>query len=552
MEKVIEKLITNFDTNILDYEKKNIQAALYSTAIKVKNTNKDNTIFRLIRNHYEKLKPKIEYIGGPFVFIHLYSKKYDMNIHLFGERHSTEVDCPDNFADNFDFVEDYLKRLVENTDVFLDIYFEFPGFIDYEYKSNDLMVDQRMQELFKNFYKCVQTSSRYYPSCKLSRIHYIDIRNFDNENVERSELSWYQSILSESLSDESNLTNIKNNFERFIRFLISLRNPNIEQYKNYMKEQLQKSKHLMKEISKSYLKDDIYNYLENKIIEIALQHKDSINIICDNIFALYNVLPKVNVDIMPLILKKYLDLLIYIININAIIIDGYALCRMFKKFKVEKLDQPEKPHNIIHYAGALHTRNVFEFLILKGFELIENSGSFDMAEFKNCVNMSQIKQPIVNYEVLENKNFVKKRKYLLPNDLKPIDFWNLTKLEEFINDKFGFVPHIEFKNLEDKLDRLQDFVLKNYDSDTRKLVLEKFKDARDIYSKIVKEYFKPGEITIEELKDENKLISYLTKKLGGKPKVTGNKKQRIKKLQNMILNEYDDYIAELIRDNLEM
>ena len=68
-----------------------------------------------------------------------------------------------------------------------------------------------------------------------------------------------------------------------------------------------------------------------------------------------------------------------LVETNAIVQDAYCLCRMFKQFNMNEIetkayegatDQPSEAHNIIVYAGDLHSNIYREFLQYLEFENI--------------------------------------------------------------------------------------------------------------------------------------------------------------------------------------
>ena len=94
------------------------------------------------------------------------------------------MDCDrfDSFDKEEDFtsIEDYLYKLITNTDVFIDIFAELHTYDKSgEYPRNYIPYENmngRIAKLFKKFKKCLQKNTRHDEDCKLARIHYIDIR----------------------------------------------------------------------------------------------------------------------------------------------------------------------------------------------------------------------------------------------------------------------------------------------------------------------------------------------------------------------------------------
>lgn len=392
MEKSCNKLVETFDTNALDVENKFTQLAYYSLAQKYKNKPNDNTIFKLIRNHYDteiqKKRPVIKYLAGPYVFRQLYNKKYNINIYLFGERHANTTDCPPDFV----LVENYFKQIIETTDVFLDIYLEFPGFIKTYYSYLDTMAPQRMQELFLKFYKCVQTISRKSEECQLSRMHFIDIRSFISSDYGINSISWLIKNLLFYTYDTKQLTDFyKSNIKQITKIFLYLDSNSEKEYIDYIISQILTNKYVKKELDKSFLGKQIYEYVKNIIISQALIKR---NFIRTDISRIRNSIGTLT--------SNFQNLKNELIVVNSVIVEAYTLSRIFKKFNVKnKTSQPVTPHNIIHYAGSAHTLKIENFLKLVGFEVKQKVGSnIDLPEtsiadiYENCINMTKVKQPL--------------------------------------------------------------------------------------------------------------------------------------------------------------
>jgi hypothetical protein len=78
--------------------------------------------------------------------------------------------------------------------------------------------------------------------------------------------------------------------------------------------------------------------------------------------------------------------------------DYYLLCRIFKVFDFTKLknhrwtDEPKEPHNIIIYAGDLHSENVRKFLKELEFKEISTTPSLQKW-IRNCIDIRKFPQP---------------------------------------------------------------------------------------------------------------------------------------------------------------
>lgn len=389
MEELCKKLIKTYNTNILDKQDKITQSAFYSIS-----KNNNTVLSKLIQNHYKRNKPIIQYIGGPFILKHL--KRNDINIYLFGEKHSVNIDC----KVNFDTIENYFENLLKYTDVFLDIYFEFPAFFGLSYTSFRYKENSRLQALFSKFKDCVQTVFRSDTDmCKLARVHYVDIRRIDSDNFNNlNHISWLTNninniiyniapnVLSISIQNKELLKLIANNQYRINYILNSLGSENEKDYIDFFISLFRDNYFLRKELDKSYKKEEIINYMQEQIIEIALQKKKPIQMIVKQIRNTRN----------DNYIFNYTDLINLLSEVNAKLLDIYTISRMFRKFNIEnKFNEPEIPHNIIFYGGADHSRSIYEFLIYTGFTEVESSGDFTYNPIpENCLDMSKIKQPL--------------------------------------------------------------------------------------------------------------------------------------------------------------
>jgi len=91
-------------------------------------------------------------------------------------------------------------------------------------------------------------------------------------------------------------------------------------------------------------------------------------------------------------------LLMFLLYPASIMMDGYVLSRVFKKFKQKgEINSPQEPTNIIMYAGAAHTRHYIDFLRNHmDFKTIHTvkEGLPRMFTSPNCLDMSGVKFPL--------------------------------------------------------------------------------------------------------------------------------------------------------------
>jgi hypothetical protein len=395
MENICTSLLQNFNTNSLDKENKITQAAFLSIAKEYKDTKYDNSLFQLIRNHYAIKKniihkPITPNIGGPFHLTKHFNQNTKMTLYIFGERHSDKIDCPPNYT----LIENYLQQLIENTDVFIDMYFEFPGFTNYYYSRTIMMAPQRMQELFLKFYDCIQTLTRTSKKCQLSRIHYIDTRSTDLQPNTSDLLLFSQIYTKENRKNEYQLYIINN--INFIKNIINnIPSESKVKYYNYWIKTFSIEKKIQKEINKSFYKKEITEFILKKIINKLNE--------LEGLFLLRNL--KENKDFLSYKFLKDLAIFSsYVGNYVAVYIDAYALARIFRHFKVKnKLSQPSRPSNIVIYAEDRHSQNYRDFIETINFEKIEESNKFytdlslpNEGYGRYCTDMKNITQPFFN------------------------------------------------------------------------------------------------------------------------------------------------------------
>jgi hypothetical protein len=227
MEDICKTLLNTYNTNVLDGLDTHLQQALKREAeCSEQNPNpsgKDREILRkLIKNHYDesKIKPSAKFIGGPKTLTVHYLPEYQKNIYIFGEQHINMMDCKkfDNFLEKEDLItpiEEYLYKLITNTDVFIDIFAELHTYDKSGEYPKDYIpyadMNGRIANLFKNFKKCLQKNTRHDEDCKLARIHYIDIRNesgFEYENPKVYDIFWYSEEMKSIIDNDIMHNNI--------------------------------------------------------------------------------------------------------------------------------------------------------------------------------------------------------------------------------------------------------------------------------------------------------------------------------------------------------
>ena len=407
MSNICNKLLKTYNSNVLDETDINLKKLFLTTAefskqIKLKKGN--TTLLSLLNNYVQNDTPLPKYIGGPKTLSLHWNQKYEMTIYIFGEFHANkddcykfnpekekEKDCPkgqirnpetkrcvsktgvlgkkileeqkDQYnTEKFEFmlIEDFLVKLVKTTPVFLDIYVEFAAFKETG-KDASFIPGQRIGRIFDRLKKCLYTYSRDSELCDLLRLHYIDIRKGDKEV---NPISHLRKLLNHQLDSRTLSTNVLvknfkqifNNDDLFVKTLKNLNTSSLTEYNKFIADQILENPPTLKEMNKSFLKDEILSFVTKKIVKEGLNQREYfqkyIPVLLNNNAS--------DSDIRNALSEIYT----YTVSINSPIVDVYALSRIFKRFDTTKSKglwssetyQPEFPHNIIIYAGDAHSK----------------------------------------------------------------------------------------------------------------------------------------------------------------------------------------------------
>jgi len=430
------RLIETYNTSILDDYPEELQNAIKKEAAILcarkipkdydSDTPERTVLMQLIHNHYDpekkekrKINPNIMFIGGPKSLTTHWSDEYKKMIYIFGERHHWSTNCfefGDYDPDKMMLAEDFFLQLFENNDTFIDFYLETQKGKKPEFSIGKQL---RLLKLINYFTKCIDYPSRGAELCRRSRMHYIDAR-FEFEDKEESE----------KFPDEAKKQVVKGvNFvswalnekfdtlEKLVRFLKTekcqnmlecLKTEDTQKFNDFWHSQLDIPL-VTKELSQTDKK--ISEWVKRKIIEVAEQHR---NVFVQKIPEdLAKYIADIEKDIgtsdeeetANWIQKEFLndEFIGSLITINAVVQDAYCLARMFKDFNMKKMkekaypgatDQPAQAHNIIIYAGDLHSRNYRECLHFLGFKDLEKIEQSDSKEL--CINIKDF-PPLFSY-----------------------------------------------------------------------------------------------------------------------------------------------------------
>ena len=411
---------------------------------------KRSVLAKLIENHQNlDRRPIANYIIGPMNISCHWSKHYEKMIYILGEYHENSDECYEKPKAMTQHIIDYLKQYFLNTHAFIDFYLEMPGFVGpgYSFKFNNLV--NRINIMRSIFQKCVDQQTRNTEQdCYLSRMHYFDIREGKIKGginpisifLEQANLVW-RMLNRERIEEwEDN-----EEWKRYETITVFVRNNSsiLEVFKNAMatedryKElwhsQIKHFPLIQKELDRVHppeIKEAIQKFIEKELNKL-IQNEGERKVLSESskyILDLCEVyvkskkdmkvhINKLNLQHYKITLRSHLEKIITIcITYNALVIDAYLLARLFKKFDINSkdpkkrrsTDEPEEAHNIIIYAGNLHSQVYRKFLkeltikdptgksaVIPAFEDLGHAGTLDDKKIpKYCIEMGLFKQPL--------------------------------------------------------------------------------------------------------------------------------------------------------------
>ena len=412
---------------------------------------------KLIENHQAKddKRPIASYIGGPMNISSHWSEKYKKIIYIFGELHVNGDDCSKLTKGRRDKPEiinivDYLKQYFSFPTAFTDFYLEMPAFTmpqGYYYRLGGNGIN--ILNLRDTFHKCVDANLRDgEKDCILSRMHYFDIRQGEVKDglnsisifiLDGDEL--LKILNTKTYNILIILKNLKAFYATYYNLISLFSSEDNQEYYNMWYNQINEFGLLQKELTRvidghedEKMKDIIENFLkeemtvnlrstimsEGEIESQKILKKESIffNNLCVHFFKECKknqgkISIKRKEEYFTRLYKSLRTIHKICVGYNCIVIDGYLLARVFKKFntntevrdKKRPTDEPEEPHNIIIYAGNDHSKLYRKFLTQLGFEDKGSSGQMDTQKkvfdtddgVHKCVDMSKIKQPFFSH-----------------------------------------------------------------------------------------------------------------------------------------------------------
>ena len=449
LEDLCSKLITTYNTTILDKMDLDMEKALRQEAECETSNKKERTVLKeLIRRHYDpNLQRKRQnllpaYIGGPFNLTCHWSEYYQKLIYIFGEEHSGETDCHEFDETNHPagtLIENFLKNWIKISDCFLDVLIEFEAYKGYKYNKelSENKDTNRLVKIAKTFSSCINASERdkeeNKEECSFSRIHYFDVRSIERDPEEKGPdyvsrfIFEYINITEEYYIDQLTRGQAHYLANKFIQmtkkyegvmkgFLLKF---NDKEYLKFWYGMLSKNHYTKKELEHLgedkldqdgiSIKTTIESFIKSELLlQLQEEQKDEKTGKCTTCSYLINTLAQSVIDNTKLpyrLTSKDLELvddlhslISLIILVNSSVIDAYLLARIFKKFdlnsekqeKIRSTDEPDEARNIIIYAGNKHCATYRKFLIQIGFESLADIGESELEDGKkprNCVDI---------------------------------------------------------------------------------------------------------------------------------------------------------------------
>jgi len=426
-----KQVVETYDTNYFD----NISIAMQEDIInKVENRGK-HTLMRLIYNYNNTTTPNISYITGPSAISQFHSKKYDKMVYIFYEQHGLQEGCDSyDLSPNME-IQDYLFELFQNTNVFIDFYYEMDLYDDIKTFSkvyDPYKYITYIDKLRGLISRCSIPATRDVPECKLIRAHLSDIRHTTNTHPTIRKFLYH--LPQNHKTSRELFDSIINDIETIpglldlIRYYASSVHNVVDAYINILEQASSK-------IEKSYIHSQIKEFIINNIIPEALNvHKASKKIIMmrdsgisgteyDN--AAYNFKGRM-------------------IRLDARRMDVYLLSRVFRKFnisnnKANNIDQPLEAHNIIIYAGGAHSNLYAKFLEFLEFDkLYEYLGGYSSKGFSDAIASKQSELEVLNTRCVPMGGVKQPLFRRNPNYSQPVseninDFYNLKNMGQFYN-----------------------------------------------------------------------------------------------------------------------
>lgn len=419
-------------------------------------------------------KPYADFIAGPLSLTLQWSSYYKKLIYIFGEKHDKEYDCPEPIPEKTTMlVENYIKQLYINGDMFCDVYDETGAFFKNQqsYTYPYTFESDRIDGIRNHFTQCL-LDANLDENCRKGRVHYFDIRLMTGMDDDYGNISnftrKYMSLdgkKNQEYIDSLNVFFTDKQVLQMIQDVDSYSSP--KELMRYLKTEFDDNYLFKKELRNSFMKDKINSFIDENIKKFNILFKTIIEDIHKLMDTLENYTESdetktyqtYNFDVLKVVdvdgdnyrhldfLRKLLDRINnYLIRVETLLADGYLLARVFKKFNIddEKVtkqrltDEPDEPRNIVIYAGDNHSIMYREFLKKKlGFKLIAVTGKdwrdkHSENEYENCISMEDFPQPFFEYH--KDVNWLEDAS----SDTKPSPDKNWSKIKSATNGRYYY------------------------------------------------------------------------------------------------------------------
>ena len=470
LENGCDALLKYYNTSILSHPDMDpdLKEACYAEAKECADKNnarsnkslKRTVLAELISSHQNQQnqsadsatkKPYADYIAGPESLTLQWSPYYKKLIYIFGETHSKDYDCPSpKLGETTMLVEDYIKQLYINGDMFLDVFDETGAYFQNKEPYTRTTEAYRIDGIRNHFTQCLLDANLDQTNCRKGRVHYFDIRSI--EEMYYGNISNFvhkyaplfgrtydkDHAVYEQYLDYFNFFFTEQQVLDLIEDVCSYSYP--EDLMKSLKKELNENYLFKKELRKSNIKDQINSFIDEYIenyVSVFQSIIDSIQILNGELesykqsdveldhdgetkkYPLYNFddlrVQDVDGDNYEHFnfLKKLLDKIYHnLLLVETLLADGYLLARVFKVFNIDDedetkqrlTDEPYQPHNIVIYAGDNHSDRYRDFLKKKlNFELIAVTGKdwrdkHSTNPYEYCISMKEFPQPFFEYD----------------------------------------------------------------------------------------------------------------------------------------------------------
>lgn len=380
-----------------------------------------------------------KYLNGPTALNVLYNSTidYGKTICLIGEIHGSNSES--RICHNGVGIDEYLRDMFDNTNVFIDFFYEREGFTGNDsvlpkasLNTNSYYIDK----IDAQFQDCIYTSTRKHnPLCKLFRAHYMmplvrrgNIGELTNPNNQifigghittmldkLSDFVGYSALLT--TDSIANTAHAAQEFEHIVDSLNSIELSELEKiakspFSNNMNvtssiytdevyttagnfckiyiHLLLNSKNIKKELTKvpTDIRDKILGYYIPIIKGVIA---DNYNTLIKSVSKLYHMV-KIKAKTykeLKLALQSSTEIKYILATINSKFTDIYTLSRMFREFDVKSSDQPKLLSNIVVYGGISHIERITQFLIEElSFDVLDSAVSVQGKEA--CIDTTSI------------------------------------------------------------------------------------------------------------------------------------------------------------------